>query len=308
MVDTSVLEPARGPNACFPLMELPLEIRKMVYVELLLPEQDDGFEDPSRCDQKMTEEKNTDSTSLLLANKQIHKEALTVVYDVCYFKILVKTMWPDESHGESLRSCCKSYPREIRNLEISINTSEVSKWRRDVSVHQLVKRVAMLCSEMAPRFGRLRNIAIRIPCPKEECLFQKKARGVPFEVGFDYIQVEELNLILEPTRTLRASSGITLRCHKALQVEFDPSFQRLAGMVRGSDKVDERPMMERAWFSIRHRAERFFPENGLEASLQQAFLAMNEAHGERNSEMTRAFWWGIEYVEKRLELLSAGRR
>ncbi|KAL9008984.1 MAG: hypothetical protein Q9173_005947 [Seirophora scorigena] len=303
MVNTSVLEPAGRPNDCFPLTKLPLEIRNMVYIQMLLPEQDEGFEDPSRCDQKMAEEKNTDSTSLLLANKQIHKEALTVVYDVCYFKIHVKTMWPNESHGVSLRSCCKSYPREIRNLEISINTSEVSKWRRDVSVHQLAKRVAMLCSEMAPRFGSLRNIAIRIPCPKDECLFQEKTRGVP-----DYIQIEELNLILEPIRTLRASNGITLRCHKALQVEFDSSFQKVAGMVRGSDKVVDRPIMERAWFSIRHRAERFFPENGLEASLQQAFLAMNEAHGERNSEKTRAFWWGIEYAEKMLEVLSAGRR
>ncbi|KAI4138789.1 MAG: hypothetical protein LQ341_004511 [Variospora aurantia] len=320
MIDTSRSEPGRPTESYFPLMHLPPEVRSMVFVEVLSTEYNNDVEDPYHCNQKMPKQqrrKKINKTCLLLANKQVYDEALPILYSECYLKVHVKTMWPwDESHRSSLISCRKSYPRDIRNLDISINTTEVSQGRcvminrRGVIVRNLVERVATLCSEIAFWFGSLKNIVIRIPCPEDMCFLDLKKQSLPVALtdNPDCIQVHELERIFTPIGTLRASDSITLRCHRALKVEFDASFQQLAAIVRGSDALEDRSDMERAWFSVRYRAERVFPDPILEETLRETFWFMNEANDEMDDETIEAFWWGIQYAEKMLKLSVGSKR
>lgn len=164
-------------KAAFSFMQLPLEIRRMVYHEALpseLKEYDtnpvtpkspghgeglfQGVANPNAC------------VGLLLTNKQIHSEASDVLYEACFVKARIG--FPASNiHGIKTESPIPGFLvtppgfRLLRNIEIEILAP---LWRlgtrSSFGASTLRKNLWMLSNELVCRCPNLRTVVVKVRC------------------------------------------------------------------------------------------------------------------------------------------------
>ncbi|KAL8897744.1 MAG: hypothetical protein Q9207_007057 [Kuettlingeria erythrocarpa] len=225
----------------FPLMLLPLEIRRMIYHQALpskLKEYDVDYTIPKKGKHSYRGISTPKAcVGLLLVNKQIHSEAAAVLYDTCFVKAQI-SFWATNIHGITTK-----FPNGrgfgtpagfhlLRNIEIQIM---IPNWRVNTQssfgVATLRENVRMLSSELVSRCPNTKTIVIKLGCRcrrqlSPDWLGRESAQCVP--PGF----LEEL---IQPLTRLRPSRSIEWKRDCDATIELRPVFERLFAQIKTSD-------------------------------------------------------------------------
>ncbi|KAL8903785.1 MAG: hypothetical protein Q9207_003709 [Kuettlingeria erythrocarpa] len=153
MDEKETSRPSQPHNGNFPFMQLPFELRAMVYREVFVPAMDTPIRDwvvPARDvriyrNRVRTEKKHL---AIVLTNKQISGEASDVLYEDCPVNLQV-TSFGHYAHGAVPENAGVEHPfRRLRNVEIELDNwlsaLPQSPWATD----DANRGVAIFCDEL----------------------------------------------------------------------------------------------------------------------------------------------------------------
>ncbi|KAL8653057.1 MAG: hypothetical protein Q9210_002322 [Variospora velana] len=270
----------------FPLMQLPLELRELVYSQFLTPNErdyhDSMFDDCEldseikqrriQAEQRQVAVKDSKNRANLLAtSKQVNAEATAVWYRTQYVKVNINTGMT-VGGSSSLRNSVlllPTYLSKIRNLHIRLEHGELLEMRMPrMHSHNTVKHLERLCYELAAYSHGLTNIVIEFPCI---CALDESEKFKIFgsELGRPLTQHESSCLpadgfqhFLKPLERLRASRSITFKssCRNSARYQ-QPIFNELAAMVTSSQPVPDLEGNELVYWELQKRARPFMQAN-----------------------------------------------
>lgn len=266
----------RAADMPFPILELPLELRNMIYREIVLSHEDEnimrkGFHWLSEYEEVKEEKasRRNDAANFLLTNKQLNFEASRILSEErCYRNFItwrtvdapVTTVADDEV---PLRH---SSPFEllwtIRNLEIIMPEPLIHRPYGTEDIDFAIagddhdaKDTGVFCNDLASYGRRLKNVVVYLSC---EC-----SREDPFwlrslRVGRDWqrcFPTERLVRHLAPLERLRARRlRFVHKCKSPVIVEIQPILRNLVGTVQSSNPVEPLSKDQSDWRSLREEA------------------------------------------------------
>ncbi|KAL8920850.1 MAG: hypothetical protein Q9208_006022 [Pyrenodesmia sp. 3 TL-2023] len=275
----------------FPLMQLPIELRKMVYREMQRPSNRDHLDmmaDQGQCpldivhaERAIVLQESRHRANVFVINKRVHAEATEVWYDTHFFQAIID--WNLSIEGESGRLDSvlpmPAYLPKIRNLEIHLNGAEFLDLRDSCFGSPgagTSKNFTRLCYELAAQSPRLRNVVLVVPCA---CSPSKGSDFPLVEHEKKCIPVEDFEQLLSPLECLRVSQSITLEsvCEKTVE-HLQPVFDRLTALARTSQPVKDLEGNEKVWWDLNERARPFLRyKNGPHLDVQLC-EALADAH------------------------------
>ncbi|KAL9026277.1 MAG: hypothetical protein Q9196_005033 [Gyalolechia fulgens] len=264
----------------FPLMELPLDLRRMVYREILTPSSRDQTLDAEKLNDSevkcaQAEEKQLaiqDSehrANFLTANRQINVEASSVWYETHYFKASVGSWVTIEGDREDV--CCimptPMYLPKIRNLELHLSSLGYPRFNGRKFRHSMIwSTLKRFCQELVAKCHELRHVIVVVPC---FCHKSEKERRSMFIGAFPQplteehhcLTAEEFDQLTRPLRRLRVSGNVQLKSLCKKRGHYQPIFDQLAAVVKSADPVEDFSNNEKLYWKVRERAEEFLKKS-----------------------------------------------
>ncbi|KAL8902270.1 MAG: hypothetical protein Q9207_004805 [Kuettlingeria erythrocarpa] len=280
----------------FPLMALAVELRELVYGEILRPNDRDHHdkmldpEDPDEFEELGIEGDELQvaikdaqhQTNFLNANKQVEKEATKVWYNKHWFIAVIRG--PRLSMEESFieRDTVLISPGnldKIRNLQITLKGPLLLR-RPDIYTLNAVAYLKQLCYEFSNHCPLLRNVVVQVPCVcslsarAKELQYAKPPEDEQTEDDLQCPSAAEWEDLLHPLGRLRVTMSIRLEttCRNA-NTRIHAVFSRITAQVRSSRPIPNLIGNERTWYRVRSRAFLTLTQN--ERELRRA---LHEAH------------------------------
>ncbi|KAL8935866.1 MAG: hypothetical protein Q9216_005217 [Gyalolechia sp. 2 TL-2023] len=267
-------------NKYFPLMELPLELRRMIYREMLAPtiynkmlkaEKRNDIE-IERMEKQLAIKDSKHRANVLALNRQINIEASEIWYSTHYFKASFEwfliTIEGDSEDLSDTRPTKRylgsvmptpSYLPKIRNLEIHLsglafpNLGQHPGLRTSVILHTLNR----LCQELVVNCQRLMHVIVVVPCFCHESVRDKGSLLITLLERENCMTVDEFEALVRPLRRLRVSGKMQLRNSCKYRGDHQPFFNQVAAVAEGEDPVEEFSPSEKMYWKVRERAEEF---------------------------------------------------
>ncbi|KAL8717876.1 MAG: hypothetical protein Q9225_004929 [Loekoesia sp. 1 TL-2023] len=284
-------------------MELPLELRYLIYREALMPDGECGFMSPTKlvrkeervqlwpgtgplkeiwCGNEKLGINYENDINLLLVNKQVRQEALKILHEARFLRVQMNEKFVNLNPHR--RFIPPHYFSKICNLEICINNLKLLGFTHiydgRVPIRTLASHLAMFCYEVASRCQTMRNLAVSIPCTRKY--------GIEHIKRIDCrVTANEFEELIRPIRLIRALRSIELKwqCNEAR--ELKPIFDRLTAVVKSSDRNKDLSEKEKAWIGVRVKAEPLMGRmGGPQEALRLAWCRINDNE--------RKFWGHIE--------------
>ncbi|KAI4275236.1 MAG: hypothetical protein LQ337_003375 [Flavoplaca oasis] len=279
----------------FPILNLPLECRNMIYRDVMLSQEDEnemktGFRwyelayAPDVLEAKKARRK--DAANFLLTCRQVRFEASYILSEERYYRVDNEYTWlhagemkvPDDEMplydagqtkppGHEIRES-HTPPLDllplIRNLDISV--AEPYSRRPNGILHLETalrfddisdKNLGVLCSDLVSHAHRLKNLVIYIPCEcsREPAYWIRRVRA-----DGDWqrcFSVERLARQLAPLRRLRVRRiRFVQKCHSPYIAEIQPLLQDIAATVRSSRPVEPLSRDWNDWWDLRCEAHK----------------------------------------------------
>ncbi|KAL8920852.1 MAG: hypothetical protein Q9208_006024 [Pyrenodesmia sp. 3 TL-2023] len=259
MEDTPTSKPGSPQDNHFAFLHLPLELRRMIYREIFLPEENTPIRNFIVPAEDIRIYRNVTRTekkhlAILLTNKEIKEEALDVLYEVCPVKLRI-AIYEHNLHGAVPQNASVDHPfRRLRNVEIELDTwlytLPLSSWW----TVEATRSLAIFSDEMVYQGARLKNVVIRVPYPCEP---------EPEVVNDEpCMKAEDFERITEPLRRLKGSGSITLQCSCENRSDILPAFDRLSSKMRDGRGVQKASSCdEMVWLGLRRKAEPYLERN-----------------------------------------------
>ncbi|KAL8920851.1 MAG: hypothetical protein Q9208_006023 [Pyrenodesmia sp. 3 TL-2023] len=258
----------------FPLMQLPLELRQLVYGEMLRPNERD-FHDSMFDDCEPDSESKTwiikeqeyavavkDSkhrANLLATSRQVNAEASAVWYMTQYIKVhfLCGMEIDGNMSGMGAVLPMPAYMPKVRNLHIHLEDTDVQ--RPSLTSSKTTKHFARLCHELSAHTHGLMNVVVEIPCI---CAMDDRRKILHSRPLTDHesncLPADEFEQLLKPLERLRVSRSIQLKssCRNATEYQ-QPIFDRIATVVKSAEPIPELEGNELVWWNLMERARPF---------------------------------------------------
>ncbi|KAI4267480.1 MAG: hypothetical protein L6R35_006846 [Caloplaca aegaea] len=265
----------------FPLLDLPFELRRMVYREIMADGSGRGSGFVPSTDQRLR---------FLLANKQVHAEAFDVFYDIFTLEVEiyrdmrlngslngVPSCMPTPPLGDPFRRGTPDYlnqsvipmpaylPR-IRRVEICLKYPLADIEGRCMLDDATAIQFKRLCYELAAQCHELRDVVLRLSCT---CSRREPGgihdgrhvfsdRWVSRTTLSDLEDVcptaEDFEQLLGPLERIRVSGSLQLICSCVNRREqLQPIFDRVRSVVQSSDPVKKLEGNELIWWQLMER-------------------------------------------------------
>ncbi|KAI4266433.1 MAG: hypothetical protein L6R38_008743 [Xanthoria sp. 2 TBL-2021] len=260
----------------FPILELPLELRNMIYREIVLSHEDEnkmrkGFQWLSEYEEvkEAKASRRNDAANFLLTNKQLNFEASRILLEERYYRNFIT--WrtvdaPVTTVADDEVPLRHSSPFELlwtsRNLEIimpePLNYRPYGTEDLDFATagddHD-AKNTGVFCNDLASHGRRLKNVVVYLPC---ECSREDPSWLGPLRAGRDWqrcFPTERLLRHLAPLRRLRARRlRFVHKCKSPVIAEIQPILRNLVGTVQSSNPVEPLSKDQSDWCSLREEA------------------------------------------------------
>ena len=277
----------------FPILDLPVELRNMIYRDIMLSQEDEdiiktGFRwdelaySPDVLEAKKARRK--DAANFLLTCKQVSLEASYILSEERYYRVDNEYTWlragemkvPDDEMPlyDAVRTesaiheiaWSHSPPLDllplIRNLEISV-TEPYSRRRNGILDLETAletddfsaKNLGVLCSDLVSHAHWLRSLVIYIPC---ECSREPASWLRRLRENGDWqrcFSLERLARQLAPLRRLRVRHfRFVQKCHSPHIAEIQPLLQDIMATVQSSRQVDLLGEDWNDWWNLRCEA------------------------------------------------------
>ncbi|KAI4113913.1 MAG: hypothetical protein LQ345_005207 [Seirophora villosa] len=262
----------------FPLMQLPAEIRGLIFGEILRPtgrdHHDSTYNDhgpDNQWKQRRTwiEEQEVlikdakHRANLLATSKQVNAEASAAWFKKQYVKAEISgymAIGSNRCDHDSVLTM-PTYLPQVRNIHIHLERGELLSVKEPFLVDRgTIKHLERFCYELAANSGRLTNIVFEIPCICALCEHEKSQllRRPLTAHESSCLPAEEFEQLLKPLERLRASRSIKLKSNCRNAAEYQrPIFSRLAAVVTSSEPVKELEGNELIWWKLQERARPF---------------------------------------------------
>ncbi|KAL8752780.1 MAG: hypothetical protein Q9184_005628, partial [Pyrenodesmia sp. 2 TL-2023] len=250
--------PDQSQGSHSPFLQLPFELRTMIYREILAPATNTPIRNFIVPAEDIRIYRNVIRTpkehlAILLTNKQISAEASDVLYELCSVKMQI-AIYGHDRRGAVPQNASVDHPfRRLRNVEIEFDTwlytHPLSSWW----IVEATRSLAILCDEIVYQGASLKNLILKVPCLCKAEPKVLRARYKPS--GESCIKVDDFERITEPLRRLKASHSIALQCSCDNRNEILPAFDRLAAEVRSGGTVQTASCEEMVWLGLRRKAE-----------------------------------------------------
>ncbi|KAI4135277.1 MAG: hypothetical protein LQ341_005899 [Variospora aurantia] len=271
----------------FPLLELPLELRRMVYREIMADGSGRGskyFRPPGfvpPTDQRL---------HFLLANKQVHAEAFDVFYDIFTLEVEihrdmklngslngVPSCMPTPPLGDPFRRGTPDYlnqsvipmpaylPR-IRRVEICLKYPLADIEGRCMLDDATAIQFKRLCYELAAQCHLLRDVVLRLSCTcsrrepggihEGRHVFSDRWVSRTTLTNLEDVcpTAEDFEQLLGPLERIRVSGSLQLICSCVNREEqLQPIFDRVRSVVQSSDPVKKFEGNELIWWQLMER-------------------------------------------------------
>ncbi|KAI4170225.1 MAG: hypothetical protein LQ343_005108 [Gyalolechia ehrenbergii] len=246
------------PGQNFPLMKLPPELRRMVYLEILRPSNRDRTFDAENSDKFIVHRIRAEELQLgiqdskhranfLVTNKQINAEGSEVWYATHYFKATIHLWLTFEGGSQGVGSIRPTpmYIEKLRTLEIHITVGKFSKCNPDPTIRcsTMFHSLELLCRELISNCHELRSVIFVVACTchkseNEDGTLERWLGSILTQRDQSCLISEEFEQLTKPLRRLRVSRTIQLRsiCKTRAQ-NHQPIFDQLASVVKSTDPV-----------------------------------------------------------------------
>ncbi|KAL8980363.1 MAG: hypothetical protein Q9177_005904, partial [Variospora cf. flavescens] len=252
----------------FPHMQLPLELRELVYGQFLTPSErdyhDSTFDDCEldkirkrfriQAEERQVAVKDSKNRANLLAtSKQVNAEATAVWYRTQYITVSINE-WM--TIGGSSSQLLPTYLPKIRNLRTCLDHGMlVEMGLPRIHSHRTVKHLERLCYELAAYSHGLTNIIFEFPCI---CALKESGSGsgIPLtQEGSSCLPADMFQQLLKPLERLRASRSITFKCSCRNTARYQqPVFNKLAAVITSSEPVPNLEGPELVYWKLQERA------------------------------------------------------
>lgn len=312
MIYTWVPATRRPRKKYFPLTELPLELRYLIYRKVLIPDSECAFMSPTKlireeesfqlwpgigplkeiwCGNEKLGINYENDINLLVVNKQIRQEALKILHEARFLRIQMNDKFINLNPHRKFTP--PHYFSKICNLEICINNLKLLGFTNcydgRVGIQTLASHLAMFCYEVASRCQKLRNLVVNIPCVCNHAACSiGNIKGINCRVS-----TRDFKELIKPIRLIRALRSIELKwqCSKARELEH--IFDRLTAVVKSSDRNRDLSEKEKAWVGLGIEAEPLMKMmGGPQEELRLGWCRINDNE--------RKFWFHIERAEQKL--------
>ncbi|KAL8740535.1 MAG: hypothetical protein Q9184_008476 [Pyrenodesmia sp. 2 TL-2023] len=317
----------------FPLLELPLELRRMVYRQILAPggiDYHDNIYDVrwpvDFCIEGKwggTEEQyaaavqyDKERADFLVASKQINAEGSAVFYDDIH---TAKVAIHRRMSMDTIRSgfigvmTMPTYLPRLRRIDICLRYSRSSD---SICSHKMTTgHFTRLCHELAAQCHALTHVVFVLSCGCSGQMPQFDGPVCP--------TAEEFEQLLKPLERVRVSRSLQLKSSCKLLERLQPVFDRSAAVVKSSDPVPELEGGELIWWQLMEKARPFFTNKDVRTSLYMAHedaavplwmklgptymeypnpaLTLEEDRVERTAFWKRSLLKFVEYVEQQID-------
>ncbi|KAL8857702.1 MAG: hypothetical protein Q9178_005737 [Gyalolechia marmorata] len=280
----------------FPILGLALELRNMIYREIMLPPVDDAemkrlyhkdwktaiYEEKVERYHKDCETATNDeecqklrqyhTTKLLHINKQIKAEASKLLSEERYYQSFVPS-YSAYSGYPDLENPLKDLPPfellpTVRNIQLTLPVEWVSTkflGYQDYHHDLFAKLLSVPCNDLASESPRLKNLIVYLPCGcPDNSRFVARYRKA---ANMRCFRPDKVAALLAPIRRLRARSiSFILDCTSQVVAELQPVFQDISAIVQSSEPKEPLTSRQSEWFELRLEAKRrgFFEEINLE--------------------------------------------
>ncbi|KAI4137929.1 MAG: hypothetical protein LQ341_004906, partial [Variospora aurantia] len=257
-------------------MQLPLELRELVYGQFLTPSERDYHEstfDDCELDKirkqiriqaeerQVAVKDSKNRANLLATSNQVNAEATAVWYRTQYITVSINE-WMLIGGSSSLLSSVlllPTYLPKVRNLHICLDHGTmVELGLPRIPSHSTVKHLERLCYELAAYSHGLTNIVFEFPCL---CALKESGSGSgrPLTQGkSSCIPADVFQQLLRPLERLRASRSITFKCTcRNISIYQQPVFNKLAAMITSSEPVPDLEGPELVYWKLQERARPF---------------------------------------------------
>ncbi|KAL8830839.1 MAG: hypothetical protein Q9170_005547, partial [Blastenia crenularia] len=238
----------RQREQSFPLMQLPLEIRRLIYWEIL------QFTLPHIEEDRVNLASSIHRANFFATSKQTYFEATSVWYNRHFFTATVGDFlsFEGEKGRPGMLTRLPAYLPKIHNLEIRIPDFGIvargvgNKYRGNAL---RARNMAGFCHEIAAQCRGLREVRVKVLC-----LCCPDPTG---ESSINNLPVKMFERLLKPLERVRARNiQFEAACENRVN-SLDPIFSRLAGVVRSLDPIPELEGNEKIWWDIKERAAPF---------------------------------------------------
>ncbi|KAL8851717.1 MAG: hypothetical protein Q9221_003327 [Calogaya cf. arnoldii] len=271
----------------FLILELPLELRNMIYREVMLTNENekDMKRDWTWYVFKQTEEakemrksKRKAAENWLLTNRQLNFEASKVLTEERYHRanltgcpintLRIETV--DDELQLRYSSWSQLYST-VRNLELTVaemfnqygpygpTDLDVVLKSDDIDV----KQADIFCNDLVSHCGRLQNLVVYLPCQcsREHNTGHQAGTSPPVVEGKDRTKrcfpVERLKGYLAPLRRLRAQRlRFVHKCKSPVIAEIQPILQSLVATVQSSNPIEPLSKDQSDFYGLRLEAQR----------------------------------------------------
>ncbi|KAL8960608.1 MAG: hypothetical protein Q9193_002715, partial [Seirophora villosa] len=262
----------------FPLMQLPAEIRELIFREVLRPtarvhndNMYDDYEPDNQWKQRRIQIEEQEvlikdakhRANLLATSKQVNAEVSAAWLERQYVKAEISgymEIGSSRSDHDSIL-VMPTYLPKVRNIHIHLERGELLSVKEPLLLDRgTIKHFERLCYELAANSGRLTNIVFEIPCICALCEHEKSRflRRPLTANESNCLSAEEFEQLLKPLERLRASRSIELRSNCRNAAEYQrPIFSRLAAVVTSSKPVKELDGNDLIWWKLQERARPF---------------------------------------------------
>ncbi|KAL8832342.1 MAG: hypothetical protein Q9170_004912 [Blastenia crenularia] len=262
----------------FPLLELPLEIRRMIYWEMLKPsahDQSDGSKRVLSIDTHQIEHEEyalevNDAklrADIFATSKQLNTEASEVWYFNNIFKVTVGSTLSFGGKHEDNFSIAPNLRVTPELPSLMLMPTYLPKIRK-----LEMRGLTRLCYELAAHCHRLQDIILDVPCG---CHFTSgqyqllPCPSMPDDVRLRFLAEsvracltgEEFLQLTMPLRRLRISQNIYLKSSCNKRGVYHPIFDQLAEIVRSPEAPNELRGNERVWWQAKKEAGPFLGTN-----------------------------------------------
>lgn len=276
----------------FPLLELPFELRRMVYYEILAPGgidhhravYDSGVPVEYCIEGKWGGTKkryvaavqyDKQRANFLVASKQINAEGSAVFYDdihtakVAIFRCMSMDTIRTGSTGIMLMP---TYLPRLRRVEICLRLTRLGGSESDFTYNAETGHFTRLCHELAAQCHALKDVVLELSCTCSRQTPQSDNWTSPVGSEDDVcFTAEEFERVLKPLERVRVSRSLQLKSSCKLLAELQPVFNRSATVVRSSDPVKELEGNELIWWQLMEKGRPYFRDHSdLRTSLHMA--------------------------------------
>ncbi|KAL8995825.1 MAG: hypothetical protein Q9169_004515 [Polycauliona sp. 2 TL-2023] len=300
----------------FPMLELPSELRNMIYREIVLSQVKDpglarlyddyGF-DTRKPGEHHNKPKRDDAMSLMLTNKQINAEACALLSEERFFQSSIN--WGNFVHNivnmaDDEIALGRLSPIELlrtsRNMEIIISSEWLLYHTLGIGLEPLTygysaynhaEALSVLCNSLASQSLRFKNVVVAMPCYCTAPDFMAKYELTPRTDKHRCFPADGLEHLLAPLGRLRAHRiQFVHECESPHTAELHAIFHGVAATVQSLTPMTGVSKEESEWSNLWQEANLNRPSTPVVYKLKEAKDYLDKCSQGQQSVNEQGMW------------------